>query len=289
MSIKDELARAEKERNEASKQHAKDVKQTREFLKGRLDSIFSDFSLQMQSRNQWFIDMLISLNAVNLLDDLRSECNLVYETRRVSQEKKGIFGNSNYVFSEHNIPAMLDINLRSAAYNFDGNWRKLHNEKSWGMGGNFSHPLSYAVQHHSIVDCPKLINPKTATDLHSALADYKLWESFKVWSKVIMSEWEIIDNFPKAIKDFEDAINFLEIPPLESIHAQLRWNLKIHSSSSEYGNDWETYDQVSVNITPQVVEVRRDNGEKVSTSVDNCTSNWVKQQIANVYVNFGRL
>ena len=65
-----------------------------------------------------------------------------------------------------------------------------------------------------VIYSQSLRNPDLSINLHSALSDLSE-ENNRIWNYLNSTDWDILEDFPKAIRDFETALNALGFPPLQ--------------------------------------------------------------------------
>ena len=249
MSMKDELERARREKEMASTQDAIEEKQTREQLKTRLDAIFAEYATQQRAQNHWFVDRLTNLNAVGHLRELRKECYLVYEIKSKTLEQKSAWGRISHQRFENKIPAKIELIIRG---------------------------LSFRDQR-------AVIDLDAVTGWQSFLLDHRMWPIYQDWNRDLVSGKGMVDR-QKYISHFESKIAALTIPPIEGVEVGIKWDYREWIDVSNDHAQERSFSQISAKVTRQEVEVSRNDGMKISISVDDCSSSWLKQQIANVYV-----
>jgi len=199
MSIKDELERASNEKNAEAKQHALRVIQTQKILKEKLDFVFSRLSQEIRSRNEFYVDSLIATKALTFLSELRQEGNLIYANIHHYEERRDFWGRAKQSRVEM-VPAVLEVSLIEQ-------WVKGYHVED----NDF---LFKPILRGCVIYSQSLRNPDLSINLHSALSDLSE-ENNRIWNYLNSTDWDILEDFPKAIRDFETALNALGFPPLQ--------------------------------------------------------------------------
>lgn len=279
MSIKDELDRALQEKNTESLQLVEEQQKKQEYLKGMLDSVFSMLSLNFQKQYDPLISLILSYDVVNSLRELRDECNLIFTG--VTPANIELWSPSSPKGQKRFVNPQVD-KWYSQHYRVCSNLSDNDSiTKFLGLGGEGHFE---DLRKLTLLDWFTLESPETYSDIRSTLADYSRLPCYRLWLDLISRLVKMDTDFVNVQKGFRNLLSYIVTPPTHNYLVVMTWDYRYTYDGD--GSYTTTDKEIIIDINFSEIVVKRPGGLSYSTPTGNCTAEWVKKQIANVFVKF---
>lgn len=278
MSFKDELDRASKEADDFLLRKGQEKQKRQAVLKEVLDSEFHKLSVDFCKQNDRLIHLVTSSNAVNLLRELRDECNLTIT--------EGIPGFIQMYNPSSPAGNKIIVNPQIEK------WYSRHSQKCQqarhrynGFGSYVSGGYNWDnFESLTMAEWFTLDNPDNFQDLSTAISDYTLLPCYKKWLNLISRFYNLDHDFSEVLRVYKSLYAFIESPLTQSVFIEFSWNLRQTTLGGE--TFVSGVDSIVVDLNLKNVNVKRERGASISTPTSNFTTAWLKQQIANVFIKF---
>jgi hypothetical protein len=261
MSLLDEIERAKKTAAEERKKYEEGQVEARRLYGERLDAVFARHYAEIESRDNFFIENIHFLEIINTLDELRRIADLKYgyTYKKEIRQTPAFFGSKSTTETVATpIPAKLTIS------------RRFENGKTSRRYGK------------SIYDGAAIEMSQTGnSNWKLSLTDFHNWESYRHW-KGSFHHSTVEKDFQNQLDRHLGEIASLEIPTIDGMIVELLWNFR--EGDTDIPNS-DSVDSFEIYLSRQEVEIYK-HSKLGSISLDECTSQWIKQKVAEAYVKY---
>lgn len=275
MSIKDELDRAAKEKELENIRIQDVLNKKRKTLIDLLDEKFNNFSRSLLPYIIPLTDSVKSFRVIEALFDLRNACNLTYYLSNQSQDYNHEL---RAKISCELVPIELYDNYQGAIW-------------PWGLSlsdcKDSSDKVDYyrkyfSIRLRSVIYYPTIYIDEPAIEAAS-LVDFKNEGCYV--DRLAHIDHAIMDfpDFDLVTQGFRESLNILRLAKIKNLTVKLTWAL--YTQRGGYSDpDVTNWQEIQIAIRPDLTSISRRNGITASIATNECTSSWIQQQIANVYI-----